>query len=152
LQLPIRDWPWRRFGGTTHNYFHVYWSLQRCWTVLLSFRDPLMSREQVYCWKSLATRSVSAERLGTNKDYMNRCCVIRWKIVSNPGLDLSYGQWTLYPTIQFIFTYVSMVDHVLRLSDTLSSDAASLEAFSLDQVAAKNQHLGRKRDSNQHLL
>jgi hypothetical protein len=24
LQLPIRDWPWRRFGGTTHNYFHVY--------------------------------------------------------------------------------------------------------------------------------
>jgi hypothetical protein len=96
------------------------------------------------------------ERL-SDKDYMNQW--LRDKMEASeeiPALTYLTDNGHFTPQYEFIFGPhdVRMVDHVLRLGDTLSSEFSHLmEAFSLDQVQlGRLNALGAEaRDSDTHL-
>jgi hypothetical protein len=92
------------------------------------------------------------------KDYMNQW--LRDKLedreTDDPALAYLTDNGHFTPQYEFIFgpNDVRMVDHVLRLDDTLSVEFSRLmEAFSLDQVQLKKLNaLGAEaRDSDKHL-
>jgi hypothetical protein len=130
------------------------WSLQRCWTVLCHSEIPWSSRERVYCTESLrlATRSVSAERLGTTKTTWISGCVIRWKIVR---------QSRPWPILRTMDTLPHNTNSFSRTSAwlTMSSDSAILchQMLLLGSLLARSGSAeepapgAEARDSDQHL-